>query len=135
MRQSGRQADATTIAHSTASSRLRPLRVDIGLLICPLQSQEETTQPCLRLYTVERFLGRYRRAMATRKWSDLTRSQQRVITVVGIVEGIATLAALSDLSRRPQSGVRGPKAAWALACFVQPVGPLAYFVVGRRDPQ
>jgi hypothetical protein len=41
--------------------------------------------------------------------------------------------ALRDLARRPKERVRGPKAVWALGCFVQPLGPVAYLVVGRRS--
>ena len=48
------------------------------------------------------------------------------------VELALTATALVDLARRPPAGVRGPKAAWALGCFVQPVGPVAYLVLGRR---
>jgi hypothetical protein len=43
-----------------------------------------------------------------------------------------TLAALRDLARRRPEEVRGPKAAWILAFVVQPIGPIAYFIVGRR---
>jgi hypothetical protein len=70
--------------------------------------------------------------MAKKTWSDLTGLQRRAIYVAGAVEAVTTAAALRDLARRPAAGVRGPKAAWALACVVQPVGPLAYLAVGRR---
>lgn len=70
--------------------------------------------------------------MAMKTWSDLTPGQRRAVYVVGIVEVVATAAALRDLARCPARDVRGPKLAWGLAAFVQPVGPLAYFVVGRR---
>ena len=70
--------------------------------------------------------------MTQKKWSDLTVAQRRAITVVGAVEAALTAAALRDLGRRPAGQVRGPKAVWALALFVQPVGPLAYFAAGRR---
>jgi hypothetical protein len=66
------------------------------------------------------------------KWSELSSSQKRAVYVIGAVEAVMTLAAVRDLSRRTASQVRGPKAAWALAVFVQPVGPIAYFAVGRR---
>jgi hypothetical protein len=52
--------------------------------------------------------------------------------VGGLIEAVMTAIALKDLARRPASEVRGPKAAWVLACFVQPVGPIAYFTTGRR---
>ncbi len=70
--------------------------------------------------------------MAKKKWSDLSTGQKRVVGVVGVAEVILTAAAWRDLAQRPAAEVRGPRAAWALACLVQPVGPLAYFARGRR---
>jgi hypothetical protein len=70
--------------------------------------------------------------MAKTQWSDLTESQKRLVYVGGLIEAVMTAIALKDLARRPASEVRGPKAAWVLACFVQPVGPIAYFTTGRR---
>lgn len=70
--------------------------------------------------------------MAQKSWSELSPSQQRTIVVVGAVEVVLTLAAWRDLASRPASGVRGPRAAGALATLVQPVGPVAYFALGRR---
>lgn len=70
--------------------------------------------------------------MATKQWSDLTRGQQRAVYVAGAAEVVLTTAALWDLAHRPARNVRGPKAAWVIACFVQPIGPLAYFAKGRR---
>jgi hypothetical protein len=70
--------------------------------------------------------------MAGRSWSDLTESQQRTIIALGAVELVLTTVALVDLARRPRELVRGPKAVWALGCFVQPVGPIAYLAAGRR---
>ncbi|MDP4803923.1 MAG: PLD nuclease N-terminal domain-containing protein [Candidatus Nanopelagicales bacterium] len=68
-----------------------------------------------------------------RKWSDLTSSQQQVIIVGALLEAAITTVALIDLARRPRAQVRGPKAAWALGCFIQPVGPIAYLALGRRS--
>lgn len=70
--------------------------------------------------------------MATKTWSDLTTTQQRLIVAGGVVEAVLTTIGLRDLRRRPAEQVRGPKAAWGLATFVQPVGPVAYLLVGRR---
>jgi hypothetical protein len=67
-----------------------------------------------------------------KRWSDLTPNQRRAVYVAGAIETVATAAALRDLARRPAEDVRGPKLLWRLGAFVQPVGPLAYFVVGRR---
>jgi hypothetical protein len=70
--------------------------------------------------------------MAKKKWSDLTALQKRAIVVGGALETVITAAALRDVARRPEGEVRGPKAAWLLAFFVQPFGPIAYFALGRR---
>jgi len=67
-----------------------------------------------------------------KQWSDLSDGQKRAVYVVGAVETALTVLALVDLARRPASAVRGPKAAWAAGAFVQPVGPIAYFLAGRR---
>jgi Phospholipase_D-nuclease N-terminal len=71
--------------------------------------------------------------MASKKrWSELTRAQQGLIIVLAPIELALTTTALIDLARRPAGRVRGPKPLWALGCFVQPVGPVAYLVLGRR---
>jgi hypothetical protein len=70
--------------------------------------------------------------MANKKWSELSSSQKRAITVVGAIEAVMTLAAWRDISRRPADGVRGPKWAWAGAVLAQPFGPPAYFTLGRK---
>lgn len=67
-----------------------------------------------------------------KRWSDFTPRQKRAIVVAGTVEVVLTTVALRDLVRRPKAGVRGPKLVWALGCTVQPVGPIAYLVLGRR---
>lgn len=67
-----------------------------------------------------------------RRWSELSDRQKRLIGAAAVVEVVLTTVALRDLARRPSGQVRGPKAVWALGCFVQPVGPIAYLTVGRR---
>jgi hypothetical protein len=72
--------------------------------------------------------------MATRKrWSEYTRGQRALIVTGAAVEVVLTTTALIDLARRPSELVRGPKPLWALGCMVQPFGPLAYLVLGRRS--
>ncbi len=49
-----------------------------------------------------------------------------------IIQLILIVVALVDLSRRAQT--RGPKWLWAvLILFVQFIGPISYFVIGRED--
>jgi hypothetical protein len=68
-----------------------------------------------------------------KQWSDLSASQQRLIIIGAACEAVITTVALVDLVRRPRAQVRGPKAVWALGCFIQPVGPIAYLTLGRRS--
>lgn len=70
--------------------------------------------------------------MAKKTWADLTPTQQRLVVVGGAAEVVLTTWCLIDLVRRPAQAVRGPKALWAPALAVQPVGPLAYLLWGRR---
>lgn len=65
------------------------------------------------------------------QWGDLSRGQQTLIVAAAAVELVVTTAALRDLRRRDARGVRGSKVLWALSFVVQPVGPLAYFALGR----
>jgi hypothetical protein len=59
-----------------------------------------------------------------------------VATVVGgVVELVITAIALRDLIRRPRQEVRGPKPLWAASFIVQPFGPIAYGLFGRRTPR
>lgn len=67
-----------------------------------------------------------------RTWQDLTPAQQRAVIVGGAVEVVLTTLALVDLARRPSEQVRGPKLLWVAGCVVQPFGPIAYLVWGRR---
>jgi hypothetical protein len=70
--------------------------------------------------------------LARPQWSDLSPAQQGGVIALGSIEVALTAVALVDLVRRPASEVRGPKAFWALAVLVQPVGPVAYLTRGRR---
>jgi len=72
--------------------------------------------------------------MARKKktWADLTRSQKRAVVAAGAVEVALTMAAWRDLASRTDAQVRGSRALWAVGVLVQPVGPVAYFALGRR---
>lgn len=58
--------------------------------------------------------------------------QKAVLLVAGIVELLLLLAALLDLRRRPVEQIRGSKRLWTLVAFINYVGPVAYFLVGRK---
>jgi hypothetical protein len=71
-------------------------------------------------------------AVATTRWSDMSRAQRVGVAAAGALELVLTVTAAVDLGRRPAGQVRGPKPLWWPALLVQPVGPVAYLVLGRR---
>lgn len=66
------------------------------------------------------------------QWNELSAGQRSAVSVAASVELALTATALVQLIRRPAAQVRGHKALWALACFVQPVGPIAFLLFGIR---
>lgn len=70
--------------------------------------------------------------MRQKRWSDLTGRQKVTILVMGTLQLLLLTSALWDIRRRPADEVKGSKRMWALLSFVNFVGPIAYFVVGRR---
>ncbi|HZA33163.1 MAG TPA: hypothetical protein VE462_16785 [Propionibacteriaceae bacterium] len=67
-------------------------------------------------------------------WRERTSGQRlRFILQAGVQLGLL-VAALYDLRKRRADQVRGPKRIWALVCGVNylGLGPIAYFLIGRR---
>lgn len=67
-----------------------------------------------------------------RRWSDMTTRQKTVTVVAGAVQLALAATAWMDLRRRPAKLVNGSKVMWAGIIGVNFVGPIAYFVWGRR---
>ena len=67
-----------------------------------------------------------------KRWSELSEPQRAAIVGGGAVQLGLLVAALADLRRRPSSQVNGPKPLWFAISFVNFVGPLAYFALGRK---
>ena len=76
----------------------------------------------------------YRRPMTAdrRRWQDLTPGQRGAIALLGAVQLGLQAVALRDLRRRPAAQVHGSKRAWALASFVNFLGPISYLRWGRE---
>ncbi|MBO0896871.1 MULTISPECIES: PLD nuclease N-terminal domain-containing protein [Arthrobacter] len=71
--------------------------------------------------------------MATKKsLKDLTSRQKKLVGVSATVQFALAGLALADIWRRPASEVRGSRALWSAACAVNFIGPLSYFIFGRR---
>jgi hypothetical protein len=67
-----------------------------------------------------------------RRWNDLSSTQQRSVVALGAVQFALAAVAWLDLARRPTAQVNGRKGMWAAIIAINWVGPIAYFVKGRR---
>jgi hypothetical protein len=70
--------------------------------------------------------------MPAQQWSDLSPGRQTGMLIAASVQLALAATAWTDLARRPAALIRGPKALWAVLIAVNFIGPLSYFVVGRR---
>jgi hypothetical protein len=70
--------------------------------------------------------------MHRKRWSDLTTEQQTALQIVAAVQISLLLAALWDMWHRPVEEINGDRRLWTLVSFVNFVGPLTYFVFGRK---
>lgn len=68
----------------------------------------------------------------SKRWADASSGQRAAIVTAGVVQLALLGAALADIRRRTPVEVKGPRWAWTLASFINFVGPIAYFAVGRR---
>jgi hypothetical protein len=70
--------------------------------------------------------------MQSKRWSDLSPTQRRLILALASLQVSLAATALVDIARRPADQINGSKWAWAAASLVSFVGPIAYFVWGRK---
>lgn len=70
--------------------------------------------------------------MDNRRWDDLSAPEQTGLVVAASVQIALAATAWTDLAKRPAELVRGPKLVWAAIIAVNLIGPIAYFVFGRR---
>lgn len=70
--------------------------------------------------------------MPKRRWEDLSAHQRGTVLLMGTVQIGLLLTALTDIYRRPAQEIRGNKLLWTAASFVNFVGPISYFLFGRR---
>lgn len=67
-----------------------------------------------------------------KKFSELTRSAQLSIIAAAAVQLVLFGTALRDISKRESSQINGPKIVWVATSFVNFIGPISYFVFGRK---
>ena len=66
------------------------------------------------------------------EFNDLSTPARISLLAVVAAALAAKIGAWVDLCRRPADKVRGPKWVWALAQFINGIGPAAYWAVGRK---
>jgi Phospholipase_D-nuclease N-terminal len=69
---------------------------------------------------------------AAARWAGLSERQRALLVGAAAAELSLKIAALVDIARRPASQIRGPKVLWRAAMAVNLLGPLSYFLFGRR---
>ena len=67
-----------------------------------------------------------------KRWDDLTVTQRIGVVLLGTLQLVLLAAALWDIRRRSTDEIAGSKALWTAAVFVNFIGPIAYFLVGRK---
>jgi hypothetical protein len=70
--------------------------------------------------------------MGKKRWADLSSDQKVAVVILGTVQVGLLMAALWDLAHRSADEVRGDRRIWAALVFINWIGPLAYFAVGRK---
>ncbi len=70
--------------------------------------------------------------MPMRRWDELSDVQQGAIVLAGTVQLGLVAAALVDIYRRPTEEIRGAKRLWTAAAFINYIGPISYFLFGRK---
>ena len=72
--------------------------------------------------------------MQPKQWQDFTDRQKRGIVVLGVFQLALLAAALIDIRRRPAEEINGSKRLWTMVVFINGIGPIAYFLLGRKRP-
>lgn len=67
-----------------------------------------------------------------KKWSELSGPAKAGTIVMGLIQVSLLIAALIDIYRRPAEQINGSKAMWTGVAFINTVGPIAYFIKGRK---
>jgi len=70
-----------------------------------------------------------------KRWGDMTTRQRAGFVLLGMIQVALLAAALLDIRRRSADELNGSKRLWTLAAFVNFIGPLAYFIFGRKHAQ
>jgi len=65
-------------------------------------------------------------------WNDMSSGRRAGVIVMGAVQLLLAVTAWRDLASRDDDQVNGSKGVWAAIIAINWVGPIAYFLKGRR---
>ena len=69
-------------------------------------------------------------------WREMSPANRARIMLTAALQLTLLIVALLDIKKRPADEVRGSKGMWRALVFINFVGPIAYFTLGRkRDPE
>ena len=67
-----------------------------------------------------------------KKWSDFSPPQQMLVILSGILQLSLFAAAVYDILKRPTDQIKRSKPFWLAVSLVNFIGPISYFLFGRR---
>ena len=70
--------------------------------------------------------------MKKKTWKEMPPAARFGTVLIGIAQMALMVAAQRDISRRPAELINGPKAAWRMAALINFIGPMGYFIFGRK---
>ena len=73
--------------------------------------------------------------MLKKRWQDMTPIQQAGILILTIIQFSLLGAAHWDIRHRSADELNGSKPFWTVAVFVNFIGPIAYFLFGRKQAE
>lgn len=65
-------------------------------------------------------------------WKEMSPVARGRMVFMGILQVALLIAALRDLRQRPAEAINGNKRLWTAVVFINFIGPIAYFVFGRK---
>jgi hypothetical protein len=67
-----------------------------------------------------------------KRWENMSPAARSLILVLGVVQIGLLVAALRDIRARTPEEINGNRKLWTAALFVNFVGPISYFIWGRK---
>ena len=65
-------------------------------------------------------------------WAEMTTPQRVGVIVGGLIQIALLIAAQRDIKQRPADQIRGGKQVWRAVSMINFVGPISYFLFGRK---